>query len=612
VIWSVNTGKPQEGGTHFKVMDLKTGEILKDFVAKNLPGFPMHPRCYPSRATTKYIMTNGMGTEFYRVGDDRVDINNFVRGSCIYGIMPSNGMMYKPPDSCACYYQSKLEYFCALAPKSPEAEPITPEAERLIKGPAYKKVTNGKASTDSPADWPMYRRDATRSGFNPAPLSADLKPAWKVELGGKLTQPVIVGGKVFVAAVDRHTLYAIDSESGTIAWQFTAGGRIDSAPTLLDGTVLFGSADGGLYCLDAADGQLAWRYQVAQGIKRIVSYDQVESAWPVSGSVIVNDGVVYALAGRNMFFDGGLRLVRLDAKTGRLISENIMDENDPETGKNLQTLIAKKYMPTANVDILSCDGEHVYMQSQKFTLEGKRLGISPADRDAQGSKHLFCQTGLLDDVWYHRSYWIYGATCGEGWGAYANSRKSNPCGRIMVLDDTRAYAFRSDPLGNMLHPRTTYTLYACDKESTAAAVPSADDRKRARRGEKSSAAKIGSLKVHWQLESLPLLVNAMTLCGENLFIAGPPDVADETAMLGFLPGRDDDINRQLAEQNAAWLGKRGGLLWVVSAVDGRKLAQYELESFPAFDGMSAGGDALYFSQIDGSIVKYEAKDKGNP
>jgi hypothetical protein len=67
-------------------------------------------------------MTNGMGTEFYRIGGNSVNINNVVRGSCIYGIMPSNGLLYKPPDSCACYYQSKLEYLCALAPRSPEGE----------------------------------------------------------------------------------------------------------------------------------------------------------------------------------------------------------------------------------------------------------------------------------------------------------------------------------------------------------------------------------------------------------------------------------------------------------------------------------------------------------
>ena len=119
----------------------------------------------------------------------------------------------------------------------------------------------------------------------------------------------------------------------------------------------------------------------------------------------------------------------------------------------------------ANADLLSCDGKYVYMQEQKFDLLGRRLDIGPNDHTATGGRHLFCQTGFLDDLWFHRSYWIYGEDCGEGWGAYANPRRGTPCGRIMVLDDTRAYAFRSDPLGNMLHPRTQYTLYAASKKA---------------------------------------------------------------------------------------------------------------------------------------------------
>ena len=607
VIWSANTGKPQHNGTHFKAMNLRTGEIEKDFVAENLPGFPMHPRCYPSRATTKFIMTNGMGTEFYRVGGNTVDINNFVRGSCIYGVMPSNGLLYKPPDSCACYYQSKLEYLCALAPEAAGGERQVPENRRLEKGPAYNEIQ--RAVPRSPAsglqageDWPMYRRDATRSGFNPSAVSSQLRKAWSVALGGKLTQPVVAGGKVFVAAVDRHTLYALDSESGDIVWQYTAGGRIDSAPSLHNGLVLFGSADGSAYCLSAESGSLAWRYLVAFGEKRIVSYEQVESAWPVSGSLLIHDDVVYCLAGRNMFFDGGLRLVRLDPITGQLISETVMDQNDPRTGKNLQTLISQKYMPVANADLLSCDGTYVYMQAQKFDLSGKRLGIGPNERDAEGGRHLFCQTGFLDDLWFHRSYWIYGEDCSEGWGAYANPRKNTPCGRIMVFDDSRAYAFRSEPLGNMLHPRTRYQLYAADKDP-AEAVPEPTGRGSRKRA-KADGATLGGCKIHWQVESLPLLANAMTLGGRNLFIAGPPDLADETKMLGFLPRADDEINRELYAQEEAWLGRKGGRLWVLSAEDGQTLAEYELDSFPVFDGMSAAGGGLYLSLINGSVAKY--------
>jgi len=602
LIWSVNTGRPQHKGTHFKVMNLRTGAVEKDFVATNLPGFPMHPRCYPSRATTKYIMTNGMGTEFYRVGGDTVDINHVVRGSCIYGVMPSNGLLYKPPDTCACYYQSKLEYFCALAPESPDGERRTLESKRLQRGPAYDSTRSRKPrqQSPSPSDWPMYRRDAARSGFNPSPVPAKLRKSWTAQLGGKLTQPAVAYGKVFVAAVDRHTLYALSTESGQVVWQYTAGGRIDSTPTVHDGTLLFGSADGCVYCLRTDSGALVWRYLVAFEEKRIVSYQQIESAWPVSGSVVVHDDVVYCLAGRNMFFDGGLRLARLNATTGKLVSETVMDENDPRTGKNLQTLISAKYMPVANADLLSCDGEFIYMQAQKFDLNGKRLGIGPKER--QGGRHLFCQTGFLDSMWFHRSYFIYGENCGEGWGAYAKTRRLNPCGRLLVFDGTRAYAFRSEPLGNMLHPRTRYQLYAADKTPKEVAPPPGKKGKRPRRRRGRGPA----FKPHWQVGDLPLLANAMTLCDKNLFIAGPPDLADETKMLGFLPGADDDVNRQLHAQNDAWLGKKGGLLWVVSATDGRKLAQYELPSIPVFDGMAAARGGLYLSSIDGTVTKYES------
>ena len=142
-------------------------------------------------------MTNGMGTEFYQVGGTTVDINNFVRGSCIYGIMPSNGLLYKPPDTCACYYQSKLEYLCALAPESPDGERLVPENNGWKKGPLTHSCSKNKMRSGlrTDADWPMYRRDATRSGSSPAAVPSQLSKSWTVQLGGKLTQPVVAGGR---------------------------------------------------------------------------------------------------------------------------------------------------------------------------------------------------------------------------------------------------------------------------------------------------------------------------------------------------------------------------------------------------------------------------------
>jgi hypothetical protein len=94
----------------------------------------------------------------------------------------------------------------------------------------------------------------------------------------------------------------------------------------------------------------------------------------------------------------------------------------------------------------------------------------------------------------------------------------------------------------------------------------------------------------------------MVLAGGRLLLAGPPDLADENRMLGYLPGAEDDINRQLHAQNEAWQGKRGGRLWVVASEDGRKVAEYGLDGVPVFDGMAVGGGRVLLSLTSGQVV----------
>ena len=80
---------------------------------------------------------------------------------------------------------------------------------------------------------------------------------------------------------------------------------VDSPPTIYpaDGQplCLFGCRDGWVYCLRADDGELVWRFQAAPALRHIVSYGQLESAWPISGAVLVLDDKVYATAGRSSF-----------------------------------------------------------------------------------------------------------------------------------------------------------------------------------------------------------------------------------------------------------------------------------------------------------------------
>jgi outer membrane protein assembly factor BamB len=82
---------------------------------------------------------------------------------------------------------------------------------------------------------------------------------WSIPLGGRLTSPVIANGKVFVAKMDEHTLYAFDEKEGKQLWAHTIGARIDSPPTIYKGKVVFGGADGWIYCLQSSDGSISWR-----------------------------------------------------------------------------------------------------------------------------------------------------------------------------------------------------------------------------------------------------------------------------------------------------------------------------------------------------------------
>ncbi|MHC4541732.1 MAG: outer membrane protein assembly factor BamB family protein, partial [Planctomycetota bacterium] len=309
----------------------------------------------------------------------------WVRGACLYGIMPANGMIYNPPHPCACYLEAKLYGFNALAGTSASRRVPrkVPQESRLERGPAYGKVA---AEAKSAEDWPTYRHDAARSGYTETSVPVKVGPKWHSQLGGRLSSPVVAEGKVFIASVDTHQIYALDADLGVVAWSYITGGRVDSPPTVWKGRVLFGSADGYVYCLRASesDGALVWRFRAAPMDRRMCSFEQLESVWPVHGSVLIRAGELWCVAGRSMFVDGGLRLLRLNPVTGRLINERILDDTMPDSGDNLQVLVKGLNMPVALPDILSADDKYVYMRSQRFDFDGVRheLGICSARQDS--------------------------------------------------------------------------------------------------------------------------------------------------------------------------------------------------------------------------------------
>ncbi len=474
----------------FTGRDPQTGEVKVEFTP-DVKTYWFHHRCYRGRATDNYLLMSRTGVEFLDLDKKSWEIHHWVRGACLYGIMPCNGMIYAPQHPCGCYPESKQHGFSVLAPADQgSGGPSSPGgsdaasrgqgAERLEKGPAYGGIRNPKSEIRNSPDWPTFRRDNARSGRTTAAVPTKLKPAWKTRLGGRLSTAVMAEGKVFVASVDTHTVHALDAESGKPAWEFRAGGRVDSPPTVWQGRALFGSADGHVYCLRASDGELAWKFRAAPADRRTVVFEQVESLWPVHGSVLVQDApgrdgktqpVLFCAAGRSMFLDGGVRMLRLDPATGELISENVMDEQKPDGEGALQDNIMILNMPVAQPDILSSDGKRVFMKSQVFDLLGKRQAIGPhsGDPGKQGSvqrgeeAHLFCPSGFLDDSWWHRTYWVYGRSFAGGHGGYWQAGKYAPSGRIMVCDEKNAYIFGRKPQYYRWTTPLEHHLWAADK-----------------------------------------------------------------------------------------------------------------------------------------------------
>ena len=588
--------------------DIHTGEVKKEFPI-DVDTFFMHQRCHPSKATSRYIIPSWTGTEFVDLEKQHWEIHHWVRGSCVYGVMPSNGLLYTPPHSCACYYQSKLYGFCALAPAQEPAGNKDPDrADRLVRGPAYGQISQKDSRQPASQEWPTYRHDAGRSGFIEMKVPVSLTPTWRTHLDGQLTSLVAANGKLFVASVDEHTVYALDADSGDTLWRFSAGGRVDSPPTIHDGCVVFGSADGWVYCLRVSDGELVWRFRAAPADLRHVAYGQIESVWPVHASVLVQDGTVYCIAGRSMFLDGGMRLLRLDPWTGRKISETVLDDRVPETGENLQTLINVKKMPVALPDILSSDGNYVFMRSQRFDLEGRRAKLEPEHQtDQQGDGiHLFSPLGFTDDTWFHRGYWIYGKNAGEGWGEWFIPGRLVPSGRILTFNEDYVYGYGRDPEYLTNSSVLEYRLFAANKhfnpERGKELKRAKEDSNNWQTRAELQSHELSAVDYRWVKEHPPLLVTAMTLAGDTLFVAGPPDLVDEKEARGhFL---EPEIRARLDQQLAAHQGHHGGILRAVSADNGDTIAEYQMEAPPRFDGMIAAYGRLYLVLSNGDLVCY--------
>jgi outer membrane protein assembly factor BamB len=507
-----------------------------------------HHRCYRNKATERYILTGYRGVEFIRVAEGTMMPHHWSRGACRYGILPCNGLLYSTPHPCECYIKAKLNGLYALAPArdgaGPAGEASADGGTRLEKGPAYGAREPEREATKAAFDWPTYRHDGARSGATAAEVPTKLETAWDAEMGAKLSPPVIAGGKVIVSAIDAQIVHALDAATGERLWSRAVGGRVDSPPTVHQGQVLFGCADGWVYALRAADGALAWRLRAAPAERRVVTFGRLESAWPVHGSVLVRDGTAHVAAGRSSYLDGGITVCSVEPATGKLLSRTRIYSPDPETGLQ-PPQHGRQKMPGALSDILVGTDEGVFLRHLK--VDGEEEAVESTAR------HLLSTAGFLDASWFNRTAWTLGRVAG----------------RILCFDEETVYgvaAYGSRNRSGFFFPGKGYRLFAVRQ-------PNAEDR---RKKPKRPARR-------WDMR-VPIRVRGMVLADDRLVVAGPPDVVpDENPW-------------------AAFEGNKGGVLWTVDCQDGAKLAERELASVPVFDGMAAARGRLYICTTDGKVL----------
>src|ERR1041385_2871249 len=150
-----------------------------------------------------------------------------------------------------------------------------PERESIAKslGTTYSNDMSSAAKCSvAPAagkthDWNGWA-DAANTRFQPAPeagltkqTTPKLRLKWAFGFPGVTTGlgvPSIVDGRVFVGAAD-GSVYSLDARSGCVYWTFGAIAGVRVAPAVGNGAVYFGDLRGNVYAVDEKTGLLRWK-----------------------------------------------------------------------------------------------------------------------------------------------------------------------------------------------------------------------------------------------------------------------------------------------------------------------------------------------------------------
>ena len=243
------------------VYDLKTGKQIGRIKNNNTN------MCVPP-IVLDHLIISKKKTNIYPRNDKKNQKFSIAagRGACLEGFAPANGMLYTAQNRCQCK-KDTLEGFMALG-TSPQPKDEDFSKKRTIeKGSSYGKL---KKITLEKGAFPIFLANNDRNSRIENSLPKELKILWSTSIEKEKTNPLLnawksrgrnlisspVTGynKVFTSSVDKGIITAINANNGKLEWTFSAEGRVDMAPTLAHGMVIFGCRNGWIYSVNATDG----------------------------------------------------------------------------------------------------------------------------------------------------------------------------------------------------------------------------------------------------------------------------------------------------------------------------------------------------------------------
>ncbi len=381
-----------------KMYELKTGKYLGDAPVKDIT------MC-SAFSISKNTAVTGKNGKIVSMSNGKLSVLGAGRGGCIEGFALANGLYYTAQNSCSCVPQQIPGFIGLGNVRVPQKKDFI-EPKEVIKGNSYGKITDIEIEKTA---YPIFLGNSERTNFVSEELSNDLKVNWKTKIIKKqkdtilniwrdrnrsnISAPVTGYGKVFCVGIDEGKIVALNPDNGKIVWTFYADARVDSPPTLYNGMVLFGCRNGWIYALNVNDGDLVWKTRIAPIEQRMIAFGQIESSFPILGSVLVHNGIVYASGGKTTESNnGGLVATALNCKTGKQIwSCAISAINQPKNS----TKKKKSWAVSGNInrqnDLLLIKDGKLRMRQVSMNLNDGNMDIV---RDGSGALE-----GIGDGVW---------------------------------------------------------------------------------------------------------------------------------------------------------------------------------------------------------------------